>query len=65
MIEDNSAHVGAGVIMNNTLGEGGALLNGNTIRNNVAYALVKDRTFERRRRRIDISSYLTIRCAIT
>ena len=37
LIEDNRAHVGGGVEMNNNLGVNGALLTGNTIRNNVAF----------------------------
>ena len=48
LIEDNRADVGGGVIMNNTLAKSGALLIGNTVRNNVAFDLEQSgRTFDR------------------
>lgn len=60
IIEDNRAHVGGGIMMNNTLGKAGALLIGNTVRNNVAFDLEEDgRTFDGAGGGIDLSSYLT------
>ena len=60
IIEDNRAHVGGGVTMNNTLAESGARLIGNTLRNNVAFDLEQDgRTFDGAGGGLDLSSYLT------
>ena len=60
LIEDNRAHVGGGVMMNNTLAESGALLIGNTIRNNVVFDLEQDgHTFDGAGGGLDLSSYLT------
>lgn len=60
VIEDNHAHVGGGIVMNNSQGTGGALLTGNTIRDNVAFDLDRDgRTFDGAGGGIDMSSYLT------
>lgn len=60
LIEDNSAFVGGGVEMNNNLGENGALLTGNTIRNNVTVSFEQDgHTFASAGGGIDTHSYLT------
>ena len=60
VIEDNRAHVGGGVEMNSTLSTGGALLMGNTIRDNVALNLEQGGyTFDGAGGGIDIGSYLT------
>jgi hypothetical protein len=60
VIEDNRAHVGGGVEMNNTLGTGGARMTGNVIRNNVAFDLQQDGyTFDGAGGGLDVGSYLT------
>ena len=59
-VENNRAHVGGGIMMNNTLGEKGALVTGNTIHHNVAYDLQQDgHVFDGAGGGLDLRSYLT------
>jgi predicted outer membrane repeat protein len=59
-IEDNRAHVGGGIVLNNSMGAGGATLTGNTIRDNVAFDLEQNgTTFDGAGGGIDLKSALT------
>ena len=58
VIEDNRAHAGGGVMIENYLSTAGAQLIGNTVRNNVAFDLVEDgHTFDGAGGGVDLGSY--------
>ena len=60
IIEDNRAFTGGGLRMDNNLGNRGALLTGNTIRNNVAFNVERDnKTYGGAGGGIDTHGYLT------